>query len=251
MAPLHPGRQVAALGTILSVWAHPDDETYVAGGIMALAVANGQRVVCLSATDGEKGTDDPDTWPPERLGRLRRWEATAAMAILGVTDHRLLGHPDGGLAALDRPGPVGQLVDVLHEVRPDTVLTFAPDGGTFHPDHQAVSAWVDEAWREAGSSARILHEAITDEYLQRWGHLIETWGVFMSDERPVGVPVADLALDVQLTGPFLDQKIAALCAMHSQIAPSLALVGESDFRAINSRETFIVADSRPRPSVAE
>ena len=31
-----------ALGTILSVWAHPDDETYLAGGIMAAAADAGR-----------------------------------------------------------------------------------------------------------------------------------------------------------------------------------------------------------------
>ncbi len=57
-----------ARGTILSVWAHPDDETYLAGGLMAAARDRGQRVVCASASAGEHGTDDPATWPPDRLG---------------------------------------------------------------------------------------------------------------------------------------------------------------------------------------
>src|SRR3546814_13199435 len=81
--------QVAALGTILSIWAHPDDETYLAGATMAAARALGQRVVCASATAGEHGTDDPLGWPPERLGAVRRWEAAAAMAVLGV--HEQIG----------------------------------------------------------------------------------------------------------------------------------------------------------------
>lgn len=239
-----PAAQVAALGTILSVWAHPDDETYVCGGIMALAVANGQRVVCVSATAGERGTPDPALWPPERMGRLRRWEAAGAMAILGVSDHRWLDHPDGGLAGLDPEGPVGQLVEILDEVRPDTVLTFAPEGGTFHPDHQTVSTWVDEACRRAGATARLLHEAITQEYLDRWGPVLEDWGAFMTDQRPAGVPAAALALDVRLAGPVLDQKVAALCAMYSQIGPSLSLVGDEAFREMNSRETFVEAQAR-------
>ncbi|HEU4840645.1 MAG TPA: PIG-L family deacetylase, partial [Ilumatobacteraceae bacterium] len=80
-----------APGPLLSVWAHPDDETYLAAGLMAAAVDAGQRVVCVSATAGELGTPDPVAWPPDRLGRLRRWETAAAMAILGVRDHRFLG----------------------------------------------------------------------------------------------------------------------------------------------------------------
>lgn len=89
---------ITSLGTILSVWAHPDDETYVAGGVMAAARCRGQRVVCLSATAGEHGTPDPVAWPPARLGLVRRWEAAAAMAVLGVDEHRILGLPDMGLA---------------------------------------------------------------------------------------------------------------------------------------------------------
>jgi hypothetical protein len=42
--------RISALGTIMGIWAHPDDEAYLSGGPMALARANGQRVVCVTAT---------------------------------------------------------------------------------------------------------------------------------------------------------------------------------------------------------
>ena len=93
------------LGTILSIWAHPDDETYLAAGVMAAAADRGQRVVCVSVTVGEHGTNDPARWPPARLGPVRRWEATAAMAVLGVGEHRFLDLPDGQLPAHDDLGP--------------------------------------------------------------------------------------------------------------------------------------------------
>jgi LmbE family N-acetylglucosaminyl deacetylase len=232
---------VARLGTIASIWAHPDDETFLAGGIMAAAVANGQRVVCVSATAGERGTDNPQVWPPERLGAVRRFEAAAAMAILGVTDHRWLGHPDGGLADLDPTGPVAQLADILTEVRPDTILTFGPDGGTFHPDHQTVSAWVRQAWQHAGRRGRVLHSTSTEEHMRTWGDRYEQWGVFMTDERPTGVPADKLAVHIRLSGVDLDRKITALCAMYTQIAPSIQLLGEDDFRAANADEAFVEA----------
>src|SRR3546814_14637124 len=82
--PAMPGTgvdaRVAARGPILSTWAHPDAETYLAGATVAAARALGQRVVYAFATAGEHGTDDPLGWPPERLGAVRRWEAAAAMA---------------------------------------------------------------------------------------------------------------------------------------------------------------------------
>jgi LmbE family N-acetylglucosaminyl deacetylase len=233
--------QVEKLGTIVSIWAHPDDETYLAGGLMAAAAANGQRVVCVSATEGEHGTDDPVAWPPERLGRTRRWEAAAAMAVLGVADHRFLGYPDGGMSALDPEEPVARIAALLLEVAPDTVLTFGPDGGTFHPDHQTISAWVGAAWERAGRPGRLLHATMTAEHLETWGERYEQWRVFMTDERPVGVAREDLALDLRLTGAALDRKTAALLAMHTQVGPAVALLGLDDFRALNAGEAFIEA----------
>jgi LmbE family N-acetylglucosaminyl deacetylase len=232
---------VARLGTIASIWAHPDDETYLAGGIMAAAVANGQRVVCVSATAGEHGTDNPALWPPERLGTVRRLEAAAAMAVLGVTDHRWLGHPDGGLAGLDPAGPVAQIAGILAEVRPDTILTFGPDGGTFHPDHQTVSTWVGQAWQQTGRRGRLWHAAMTEEHLRDWGDRSDQWGVFMTDDRPTGVPRDKLAFHMQLSGVDLDRKIVALCAMYTQIAPAIALLGEDEFRTGNAEEAFVAA----------
>ncbi len=51
MKQIHNFEDIKKLGTILSVWAHPDDETFTCGGILATAVKNGQQVVC----DGYKG----------------------------------------------------------------------------------------------------------------------------------------------------------------------------------------------------
>lgn len=229
--------RVAELGTILSVWAHPDDETYLSGGIMAIARRNGQRVVCVSATAGEHGTPDPVEWPPQRLGRLRRWEAAAAMAILGVTDHRFLDYGDGELADLDPAEPVVRLRKLVEEVQPDTVLTFGPEGMTFHPDHQTVSRWVTEAVR--GSEANLLYATVTSEHFAEWGPKYEEWGVYMTDERPVGTPEADVALLLSLDVEVLDQKIAALAAMYSQIGPAIALLGMDDFRRSNQVEAYV------------
>src|SRR5262249_35584964 len=72
-------------------------------------------------------------------------EASAAMAVLGVTDHRFLDLPDGGLADLDPAEPVGRIAALITEVRPDTILTFGPDGVTFHPDPQTVPSWATQA----------------------------------------------------------------------------------------------------------
>lgn len=232
------------LGTILSIWAHPDDETYLAGAVMAAAVANGQRVVCVTASAGERGTDDPDTWPPERLGAVRRWEAAAAMAALGVEEHHVLGLPDGELAEHEAEGreEVRRLVDA---VRPDSILTFGPDGRTFHPDHVSVHEWVRAAWIERGCAERLLFAAVTDARLERIRPVEEELGVYMTDERPRGVAAGDVALEVRVAGRALDQKLAALRAMATQTAGVMAALDPDTFASMVAEETFVAA---PLPS---
>lgn len=234
---------ITDLGTIASIWAHPDDETYLAGGVMATAAAAGQRVVCVSATAGEHGTDDPVAWPPERLGRVRRWEAAAAMAVLGVDDHRFLGYADGALPDVDLDKAVARIGELLAEVAPDTILTFGPDGTTFHPDHQTVSRWVGSAWNEAGRPGRLLHSAMSVEHLDVFGPRYEEWQIYVTDERPVGVPTAELSLHTVLKGAALDRKITALATMNTQTAAAMALMGPA-YRVLNAEESFVAA---PRP----
>src|SRR4051795_8775747 len=65
------------LGTVLGIWAHPDDEASLSAGLMPAASDAGQRVVCVTATLGEHGTDDPQRWPPPRLARVRTHETRA------------------------------------------------------------------------------------------------------------------------------------------------------------------------------
>ena len=71
---------VAGLGTVLGIWAHPDDEAYLSGGLMAHGPRPGSRVVCVTATRGELGTPDPETWPPQRLAAERTAELGRCLA---------------------------------------------------------------------------------------------------------------------------------------------------------------------------
>jgi LmbE family N-acetylglucosaminyl deacetylase len=234
-------RDATSLGTVLGVWAHPDDETYLSSGLMALARRAGSRVVCATATRGELGTDDPDRWPPERLAGTRDLEVAAAMAVLGVEEHRCFGLPDGALSAHDRRDGIERVHRLVDEVRPDTIVTFGPDGATFHPDHVCVHHWVVEAWERRGRAARLLQAALTTDHLHRFGALYERWGVYMTAERPQAHPAGSLAVHLELEGPALDRKLTALRAMATQTAPAVELMGEELFAAQASEEAFIEA----------
>ncbi len=232
------------LGTILAVWAHPDDETYLAGGVMAAARQAGQRVVCVSLTAGELGTDDPVHWPPGRLGEVRRWEAAAAMGALGVAEHQVLGFPDGGLSRHDEMAMrrIGSLIDM---VDPDTILTFGPDGVTFHPDHIAVHHLVTTAWQRRACAARLMYTATPAAFLDRYRDRLESWGMYMTDERPEAVAETDLDVHLRLDGAALDRKMAALRAMATQTAGVVDAIGLDVYRDFVSEEAFVDA---PRPA---
>jgi LmbE family N-acetylglucosaminyl deacetylase len=164
------------------------------------------------------------------------------MSVLGVHDHRMLGLPDGSLAAHESEGRarVGELLD---EIRPDTILTFGPDGATGHPDHIAVHRWATEAWRRHGCRGRLLYATSTVEHLDRFGDTYEEWGVYMSDDRPSGVPVDRLALRVLLDGRDLDRKLTALRAMATQTSAVVAALDEATYADLVSEEAFVDASS--------
>ena len=88
--------------TLLAVFAHPDDESLAAGGLLACCAARGARVCVLCLTRGEKGPGQPGDGLPD-LASTRARELDAAAAVLGVSTVRLLEHPDGMLTWLE-PG---------------------------------------------------------------------------------------------------------------------------------------------------
>jgi LmbE family N-acetylglucosaminyl deacetylase len=232
---------VEDLGTIVGVWAHPDDEAYLSAGLMARARRNGQRVVVVTATLGEHGTADPVAWPPERLGALRRGELAASLAALGVAEHRWLDWPDGHCELVPTDVGAGQIAEVLRAVAPDTIVTFGPDGMTGHPDHRAVSAWTTAAWQSTGRHARLLHATVTPEFHDTWGPLNDRIGVWMDPPGRPCTPRESLAVEVSSRGELLDQKLAALRAHASQTDPLAALVGEEVYRDWWSTEWFVDA----------
>ncbi|MDP8930154.1 MAG: PIG-L family deacetylase [Actinomycetota bacterium] len=236
---------VAPLGTILGVWAHPDDESYLSGAVMAVASDIGNRVVCLTATRGERGTGDPSSWPPARLAPLRDAELAAALAALGVAEHRGLDYPDGACGEVTAQEAVARIASTMAEVAPDTVLTFGPDGLTGHPDHRAVSAWTTAAFRRvARPGARLLYATTTPEWCDAFAEPNASLGVFQPG-LPSPTPRDELALELKAADAVLERKLAALRAHSSQVEALLTALGEDTFRAWVADEVFRAAPVNP------
>jgi LmbE family N-acetylglucosaminyl deacetylase len=140
-----PARRLAA------VLAHPDDESRIMGGTLALAARRGWRVTLYCATAGEAG--DPEM-AAAAVAELRERELGAACRTLGIEQFHLGRLPDGGLADTDPDVVVEDVVRHLRTVRPEVVVTFGPDGRTGHPDHVTIGRLTEAAFRAAGDPAR-------------------------------------------------------------------------------------------------
>lgn len=235
-----------ALGTVLSVWAHPDDEAWLVAGLMALAIQQGQRVVCVTATRGEGGSIDEVRWPSATLGAVREAELTAALAHLGVTEHEFLDLPDEDMRTpLPEGHGRGQLLELMQQVRPDTVFTFGPDGMTGHEAHKSVSRWTTDAFHAAAKpGARLYHARATHEWAALYLPRLSDLGVFLPG-TPVVTAEADLDLVFNLPAALLDAKLAALAEHVSQVAALHALYSPEEIRAEAGQETFALAVVQP------
>lgn len=235
------GATLPDLGNVLSIWAHPDDESYCAAGLMAAAVRAGQRVVCVTATRGEQGSTDPERWPPgSPLAAVRTAELAACLDALGVTEHVWLDYPDGGCDQIDDREATDRLRDIVDAVRPDTVLTFGPDGGTYHPDHIAVSRWTTAA--VAGSGAQLHYQTNTPEWYASLTAYVDPSIVMMADLEPVSVPAEKCSIYVVHEGELLEAKYRAMLCQQSQVGPMLDLMGEDMFRVLLAEEAFRLPD---------
>jgi LmbE family N-acetylglucosaminyl deacetylase len=241
----HLRPDVAALGRIVTVWAHPDDESYLAGGLMALARCLGQPVTCVTATNGDAAACEPER---ERLGRLRRLELTAALRRLGVQDQVLLGLPDGGCATVPDELAIERIGAVLRERRPDTIVTFGPDGFTGHADHRAVSRWTVAAAARTCPTARILFPAVTASMLAHDRDVHDRFDLF-GPGLPTVVAPDDVSVGLRLSGRWLDVKVQALLAHTSQTTGLVEALGVERFRRWVAVEPFVAGPTARRGTV--
>jgi len=159
----------AHVPTLMTVHAHPDDETIGTGGSMAKAVLAGRRVVLVTGTRGEMGEivvpemDTPDNH--RRLGEIRAGELERAMGALGVTEWENLGYHDSDM--MGRPGNLDprnfwladldeaarRLVWLIRRYQPDVITTYNDFGGYGHPDHIRTHDVAVRAYPRAGDAA--------------------------------------------------------------------------------------------------
>ncbi len=135
--------------TVLSVWAHPDDESFGPAALLrALHEAN-IRNVMITATHGEQGQlGDPPQATRATLAAVRAKELRQACAIMGIDRLELWDYADGSLKDVDASELRERILALIVAEQPAVVITFGPDGIYGHPDHMAISAATTQAFAQ-------------------------------------------------------------------------------------------------------
>lgn len=210
---------------LLAVFAHPDDESVSAGGLLACCADGGARVSLLCLSRGEGGPAE-DGSGQSGLADTRERELRDAAAVLGVHDVLLRNHPDGMLPWLE-PGTLqADIAATISSLAPDVVVTFGEDGLYWHPDHIAVHEATTAAVASLGSAGPALFYVTTPpgqmravvEAVSRGAtppsHL-DILGIDNPDA--FGAHAQEPTLVLQ-TGPFAALKLAAIRCHRTQAA---------------------------------
>lgn len=212
---------------LVVVVAHPDDETFGCGSLIAQSAAAGARVTVLCATRGGAGERVPDPvtdrWP---LGLVREVELTGAARVLGVEEVVLLGYRDSGFDGAAHPGALvsaspedltRDLAVRLAALAPDVVLTL--DGSDGHRDHVHLRDALGAAVAGLDRRPRLVHSSLANSLMRRWAE--ERAGsdtVYLDlDLDALGRPDAQLvAID---TSAVLAVREEAIACHRSQASP--------------------------------
>jgi LmbE family N-acetylglucosaminyl deacetylase len=193
---------------IAVIMAHPDDAEFICAGTVAKWTDEGNEVVYVLLTSGDKGSDDPEM-TPERLVATREAEQREAARILGVKDVLFLKYPDAYLEPnleLRR-----EIVRMIRKLKPDVVVCqdptvrWANSQYINHPDHRAAGeatlAAVFPAARDRLTFPELLAEGLEPHRVRE---------VYLA-----GAAAPDVAIDISAT---MDRKLASLRAHASQLS---------------------------------
>ena len=218
---------------LLTVHAHPDDESSKGAGTVHKYHHEGVHTVLVCCTGGEAGDilnpamDKPEV--RERLHDVRMEEQARATDLIGYDEVVMLGYRDSGMpdtpenedprafANAELADAVGRLVEVIRTERPQVIVTYGDDQqGYPHPDHLRVHDISLPAFDAAGdpvawARARVvaMHEKFQELGLE--SPFDERWF-----ERPSQDHRITTRIDV---GEHDEARRAALLAHATQIDP--------------------------------
>ncbi|NNN12381.1 MAG: mycothiol conjugate amidase Mca [Acidimicrobiaceae bacterium] len=237
--------------TLMTVHAHPDDESSKTAGTVAKYSDDGVRTVLVCATGGEEGEILNQQFAglisSADIADVRRQELKKATDILGYSEVYMLGYRDSGMAgsqsnsnpeafcnvALDRA--TSALVEIIRKERPQVLITYGEDQSRYpHPDHLKVHEISILAFQLAGDHQYHPELGQAHQVSKLYYTIWSKARVIALHERYMQLglesPFNDEALarpgqDEQITTSidvygYFDRKLGALRAHASQIDPN-------------------------------
>ena len=263
---------------LLTVHAHPDDESSKGAATVAKYGAAGVHTVLVCCTGGElgdianKAMDLPEV--RENLAAVRADELRRATEIIGFSEVVMLGYRDSGMAEsegnndpmsfhqADLDEAVGRLVAVIRRTRPQVIMTYGDDQqGYPHPDHLKVHDITLPAFDRAGdpnwypeagepwTPLKLYYSVWSRERAQ----LMHQRFLDLAIESPysdewLNRPWQDHRVTTRVDiGDFYDVRSNALLAHATQIDPTSKWwfgIPEDDARKVYPYEDYTLARSR-------
>jgi LmbE family N-acetylglucosaminyl deacetylase len=265
--------------TLMTVHAHPDDESSSTGGVLARYSDEGITTVLVTCTNGEYG-DGPDHvkpgedgHDPEEVAKTRLAELQQACRYLGVAHLELLGYHDSGMpdweykddghvfCNVPPEDSVGRLVSVVERYRPDVMITYDDMGGYNHPDHLQAHRIAVEAFRRTGIPAKLYFIARRRRDWEKMRERMQAAGVdipappqrTLDPDRLRRMEEAEQRITTTVdTTAVAARKRDALAAHASQLDQSWWVGFPDDaFAEIFGEETYIRAEDRSGSPVPE
>jgi mycothiol S-conjugate amidase len=223
---------------LLTVHAHPDDESSKGAGTVARYHAAGVRTVLVSCTGGEEGDilnpamDTPEV--RDNLVEVRKEELDRAAKIIGYDEVVRLGYRDSGMpdseankradAFANAPlgEAVGRLVTEIRRSRPQVIVTYPEEQSAYpHPDHLRVHEITMVAWDAAGDPERFPEAGPAFAPLKLYYSM---W------PRKRMLAMHEKFLELGLTSPFDDNWLARLAGDDEPVTTSVELTSFADVR---------------------
>jgi LmbE family N-acetylglucosaminyl deacetylase len=225
---------------LIAAFAHPDDETILIGGTLAMLAWAGAQVDILSATRGEGGeAGEPPVCPPEELGQVRESELRCAGRALGAQSVTFLGYVDPPVSGVgegmdfspDLAGLANRLVVEIEARGAGAVITHGSNGEYGHPAHKTMFA----ATRLALDRIEARPLALYCVSAQFDGHPRPR---LANPDQP-----ADFVIDI---GPWFEAKLAAARCHRTQNALFMRRLSQRAGRQLRLHEVLMRLESLHR-----
>ncbi len=179
---------------LLAIFPHPDDESLGMGPTLAKYAEEGVETYLVCATRGERGwMGQPDDNPGlAEVGRMRELELKCAASHLGLREVFFLDFVDGEVDTVNPRDAISKITSLLRLIRPQVVVTFAPDGNYGHPDHIALAQQTAAALVCAADGSSIDQAGLPTHRVAKFYHMVDSKAMVAILKETVG----GLSMDV-------------------------------------------------------